>query len=452
MQRAADPESLPPSTNFTVEDAPQHAAPPRDPRRAPPGGKGHPIRRAIIILVIIGLAVAGYFRIQSTRQAAAEKALGPQRSAMAVPVVAGVAQQKDVPIYLDGLGTIQALNTVTVRARVDGQLEKLTIKEGEEVKEGDVIAQLDPAPFQAALDQSLARQRTDEVQLANARADLERYSELVQKKVIAQQQYDTQKALVAQLDATVKNDQAAVQSARVQLDYTRITSPIAGRTGIRIVDVGNIVHASDQTGIAVITQLRPIALIFTLPEQSLSDIQQHQASGETLEVLAVSRDNKTPLGKGKLTVIDNQIDTTTGTIRLKAEFPNDENTLWPGQFVNARLLLTTRKSGVVVAASAVQRGPDGSYVYVIGEDSKVQMWPVTIAQTENNEALIDTGLKGDEKVVVDGQYKLQPGATVKVGETPGHTGGAQPGGHVGPHAGGGSGKPGGGRPPASGGK
>ncbi len=238
MQRAADPESLPPSTNFTVEDAPQHAAPAARSAPWPPGGKKHPIRTTIIVLVILGLVVAGYFRIQSTRQAAAEKNAGPQRGGMAVPVVAGVAQQKDVPIFLDGLGTIQALNTVTVRARVDGQLESLAIKEGDEVKEGDVIAQLDPAPFQAVLDQALAKQRTDEVQLANARTDLERYSDLVQKKVIAQQQYDTQKALVAQLDATVKNDQAAVQSARVQLAYTRITSPIAGRTGIRNVDVG----------------------------------------------------------------------------------------------------------------------------------------------------------------------------------------------------------------------
>lgn len=437
MQRAADSESLPPSTNFTADDAPRHATPPRDPRLAPPGGKKHPIRRIVIILVVIGLIVAGYFRIQSTRQASADKAAGPQKGGQAVPVVAGVAQQKDVPIYLDGLGTMQALNTVTVRARVDGQLEKLMIKEGEEVKEGDVIAQLDPAPFQAALDQALAKQRTDEVQLANARADLERYDDLVKKKVIAQQQYDTQKALVAQLDATVKNDQAAATSARVQLDYTRITSPIAGRTGIRIVDVGNIVHATDQTGIAIVTQLRPIALIFTLPEQSLQEIHQRQESGETLEVLAVSRDNKTTLGTGKLTVIDNQIDTTTGTIRLKAEFPNDDNKLWPGQFVNARLLLTTRKGGVVVPASAVQRGPDGSYVYVIGEDSTVQMWPVGVAQTENNEALIDAGLKGGEKVVVDGQYKLQPGATVKVGDSPGHAGGAQPGQRVGPRPAGG---------------
>jgi multidrug efflux system membrane fusion protein len=437
MQRAADPESLPPSTSFTATDAARTAAHPRDSRRPARAGKRHPIRSAIIILVILGLGVAGYIRIQSTRRAAAEKSAGPQRGGMAVPVVAGVAMQKDVPIFLDGLGTIQALNTVTVRARVDGQLEKLAIKEGEEVKEGDLIAQLDPAPFQAALDQALAKQRSDEVQLANARADLERYEELVQKKVIAQQQFDTQKALVAQLDATVKNDQAAVTSARVQREYTRITSPIAGRTGIRIVDVGNIVHASDQTGIAVITQLRPIALIFTLPEQSLPEIHQRQSSGETLEVIAVSRDNKTPLGTGKLTVIDNQIDTTTGTIRLKAEFPNDENTLWPGQFVNARLLLTTRKGGVVVPASAVQRGPDGSYVYVIMEDSTVQMWPVGVAQTENNEALIDSGLKGGEKIVVDGQYKLQPGATVKLGDKPGHEGGAQPGGRVGPRAEGG---------------
>jgi multidrug efflux system membrane fusion protein len=269
----------------------------------------------------------------------------------------------------------------------------------------------------------------------------------VQKKVISQQQYDTQKALVAQLEATVRNDQAAVTSAQVQLDYARIISPINGRTGIRLVDAGNLVRATDQTGIVVITQLRPISLVFTLPEQSLVEIQQRSKSGEPLAVLALSRDNKSVLGEGKLTVIDNQIDTTTGTIRMKAEFPNDENTLWPGQFVNARLHLTTRKGGVVVPSSVIQRGPDGTYAYLIGDDMKVSMRPVRVAQTENGEALIDEGLKGGEKVVVDGQYKLQPGATVKVGDSAGHGGGAQPGGKVGPRPGGAKGGgPGGTRP------
>ena len=443
MQPTADQETIPPSTNFTSRDEPLKKEPTR-PKPASARPRRHPIRNALIWTGIAGLVVWGGFRIKATHDEAAQKAAGPQRGGFPVPVIAGVALQKDVPIYLDGLGTIQALNTVTVRARVDGQLEKLAFNEGDEVKAGDLLAQLDPAPFQATLDQATAKQRTDQVQLDNARADYDRYNDLVQKKVISQQQYDTQKALVAQLDATVKNDQAAVTSAKVQLDYAHITSPIDGRTGIRLVDAGNLVRATDQTGIVVITQLRPISLIFTLPEQSLIDIQQHQENGEQLGVLAVSRDNKKTLGEGKLTVIDNQIDITTGTIRLKAEFPNDQNTLWPGQFVNARLHLTTRKNGVVVPSAAVQRGPDGSYVYVIGEDMKVTMWPVTVAQNEGGEALIDEGLKGGEHIVVDGQYKLQPGSMVKLGDTPPHAGGAQPGGRVGPHPGGGGAHPGGG--------
>ena len=447
MHAPAEPESLPPSTNFTARDEPLRAEPPR--KSAPPQRpQRHPFRTAIILVLVLGLIVAGIFRIIATRKAAAEKAAGPQRGGMAVPVVAGTALQKDVPIYLDGLGTIQALNTVTVRARVDGQLEKLGFKEGDEVKAGDLVAQIDPAPFLASLEQANARQRQDEVQLSNARTDLQRYGELIQKKVISQQQFDTQKALVAQLEATVRNDQAAVTSAQVQLDYTRITSPINGRTGFNLVDAGNLVRASDQNGIVVITQLRPISLVFTLPEQTLVDIHREQEAQGSLTVVAVARDNTTRLAEGKLSVIDNQIDVTTGSIRLKAEFPNEKNELWPGQFINARLLLTTRKGGVVVPASVIQRGPDGSYAYVIKDDLTVEMRPVKVAQVESGEALIEQGLNAGERVVVDGQYKLQPGATVKLGDTPGHPGGAQPGGHAGPRPGGGGagGAAGGGRP------
>ncbi len=435
MPPPAAPEALPIETNFRAGDRPEHLAaqspaPLRLQRR-------HPVRNTVIVLVVLALLGAGVYRIMQTRQAAAEKAAGPPKGGFAIPVVPGVATQKDVPIYLDGLGTIQALNTVTVRARVDGQIEKLAFNEGEEVKAGDLLAQIDPAPFQATLEQAQARQKQDEVQLANAREDLERYRDLVDKKVISRQQFDTQRATTAQLEAAVKNDQAAVQSAQVQLGYTKIVSPIDGRTGIRLVDAGNLVRASDANGIVVITQLRPIALLFTLPEQSLIDIHRQQQQGAApLAVTAIAPNNKSVLGEGQLTVIDNQIDPTTGTIRLKAEFPNDKNDLWPGQFVNARLLLAKRTGGIVVPASVIQRGPDGAYAYVIqdGPDGPiVQMRPVQVAQVDAGAALIDSGLQAGERVVVDGQYKLQPGARVKLGDTPGHPG-AQPGGHAGPRA------------------
>ena len=248
--------------------------------------------------------------------------------------------------------------------------------------------------------------------MANARLDLTRNTDLLAQKIATQQQYDTQKALVDQLEATVKADQAAIDSATVQLDYTTIVSPIDGRTGIRQMDQGNIVHATDINGLVVITQLRPISLVFTLPEQTLGQIHK-QASPRDITVLAVDRDNSTLLDEGKLAVIDNQIDTTTGTIRLKANFPNDDLRLWPGQFANARLLLSTRKNGLVVPASVIQRGPDGPYAFVIKDDQSVEVRPVKVAQIEKDEALIDEGLQLNERVVVDGQYKLQVGSHVK---------------------------------------
>jgi multidrug efflux system membrane fusion protein len=354
------------------------------------------------------LAFAPLLQAASSNQAGASGGAAPP-----VPVVAGTVIQKDVPIYLDGLGTVQAFNTVTVRARVDGQLQKLAFVEGQEVHTGDLLAQIDPAPYQTQVAQNEAKKGQDEAQLAHARLDLKRDDELFAQKILAPSDYDTQKALVAQLEAAVKADQAAIDSARVQLDYTQITSPIDGRTGIRLVDVGNILHATDQTGLVVITQLRPISLVFTLPEQSLNQINK-QTSAEATQVLAVDRDNRTLLGTGSLAVIDNQIDTSTGTIKLKATFPNDDLRLWPGQFVNARLLLTTRKGGTVVPASVVQRGPDGAYAFVIAEDSTAQIRPIKVEQIEQGEALISDGLRPGERVVVDGQYKLQAGSKVKV--------------------------------------
>lgn len=338
------------------------------------------------------------------------------RNAGSVTVVAGVVAKKDVPIYLDGLGTVQAFNTVTVRARVDGQLEKVFYTEGQDVKAGDMLAQIDAAPFQTQLEQNEAKKAQDEAQLANAKVDLKRNADLLADKIVAQQVYDSAKALVDQLEATVKADQAAIDSARVQLNYTKVVSPIDGRTGLRLVDQGNIVHATDANGLVVITQLRPIAVIFTLPEQNLNEIHK-QMGPQELTVLAVDRDNTVLLDTGKLTVIDNQIDTTTGTIKLKATFPNKDLRLWPGQFVNTRLLLTVKKDSAVVPASVVQRGPDGPFAFVIKKDMGVEIRPIKVGQIEKGEALITSGLKPGESIVVDGQYKLQADSKVKPGKS-----------------------------------
>ncbi len=343
--------------------------------------------------------------------AAAQKSAGRNSNTNAVPVVAGTVETKDVPIYLDGLGTVQAFNTVLVRSRVDGQLEKIAFDEGQEVRAGDLLAQIDPAPFQAQVDQNVAKKAADEAQLSVARLNLQRAADLLKAKIMSQADYDTQKALVDQLQAAVQADQAAIDSARVQLAYTTIRSPIDGRTGIRLVDQGNIVHASDSNGIVVITQLRPISVVFTLPEQSVPEIQRHLGRSP-LTTIAVDRENRTTLAEGKLAVIDNQIDTATGTIRLKSNFPNPDLRLWPGEFVNVRLLLDVRKGGVVVPASVVQRGPDGTFAYVIGNNMTAQLQPIKVAQVDQGLALIDSGLTPGERVVVDGQYKLQPGSRV----------------------------------------
>ena len=331
-----------------------------------------------------------------------------------IPVVSGVVARKDVPIYLDGLGTVQAFNAVTVRSRVDGQIVKVVFTEGQDVKKGDVLLQIDPNPYKAALDQAIGKKGQDEALLANAKLDKKRYDDLLQRNVIASQQKDTQDALDRQLTAAVKADDAAIEAAQVQLDYTTITSPIEGRVGIRLVDVGNVIHAADTSGVVVVTQLRPISLIFTLPEQYLAAIQK-ETSKEPMIVAAVDRDNNSTLGQGKLTVIDNTIDTTTGTIKLKAIFENKDLSLWPGQFVNARLLLSIRKGGIAVPSSVIQRGPDSTYAFVIKKDQTVEIRPVKVGQIEDGAALIDSGLEAGEQVVVDGQYRLQPGSLVVEG-------------------------------------
>lgn len=377
-------------------------------------------KRSIILggtgVVLLLLTWWSYHRGSEANQAqgAGGRSGGPNAGGGPVPVVAGKVEQKDIPIYLDGLGTVQAFNTVTVRSRVDGELQQVLFSEGQDVKTGDLLVVVDPRPFQAALDQAMAKKAQDEAQAGNAKVVLARNTELLNKKVIDRQTFDTSKFQVDQFVATVQADQAAIDNAKTQLDYTQIKSPINGRTGLRLVDVGNVVHASDQNGIVVITQLQPISVVFTVPEQNLPDILNQGGASGGLHVSALDRGNTRPLGEGTLAVVDNEIDQTTGTVKLKATFPNDDLKLWPGKFVNARLILTVRKNATVVPASVVQRGPQGTYAYVIKPDKSVEMRPIKTAQTENNETLIDDGLKPGEQVVVDGQYKLQPGARVEL--------------------------------------
>jgi multidrug efflux system membrane fusion protein len=365
---------------------------------------------AIALLAIIGIA----WLVHARKSAATQKTGGPRGGAgMPVPILAGVVAQKDVPIYLDGLGTVQAFNTVAIHSRVDGQLQKIAFAEGQDVKAGEVLAQIDPAPYQAALDEMVAKRAQDDAQLANARVQLTRDADLLKQNIVAQQDYDTQQTLVNQLQAAVKADDAAIENAKVNLNYTTITSPIDGRTGLRQVDIGNIVKANDPNGIVIITQLHPIAVLFNLPEQNLREIQKQMANGP-LTVLAVDRDNKTIIGRGQVSVIDNQLDTATGTVRIKATFPNEDLVLWPGQFVNIRLLLMVRKGAAVVPASVVQRGAEGPYAFEIKEDQTVQMQPVKVGPTEDGMTIIEAGLTPGERVVVDGQYKLQEGSKVRV--------------------------------------
>ena len=391
--------------------------------------EGRPGRALVGVFALAGVAALVWFGVkQHQTKAAASSAPGarPAFGSFPVPVVPGVAEKKDVPIYLDGLGTVQAFNTVTVRSRVDGQVVRIAFVEGQDVRVGEVLAQIDPAPFQTQLEQNKAKKAQDEAQSAIAQLTLKRDDELLKSKILAQQDYDTQAALVKQWEATVNADQAAIDSAKVQLDYATITSPLDGRIGLRLVDQGNIVHANDSNGLVVITQLRPISVVFTLPEQTLRQITEHISAGETLSTLAVDGATGTVLGEGKLAVIDNQIDTATSTIRLKATFPNEELKLWPGQWVNVRLLLYTRKGGTVVPASVVQRGPDGAFAFVIvgsGTNQTAQVRPVKVAQIEQGQALIDEGLQPGDRVVVDGQYKLQPGSKVKLPDAAGGKGG-----------------------------
>jgi membrane fusion protein, multidrug efflux system len=370
-----------------------------------------PLRRVVLVagLAVIAAAIGVAIWYKLPVSAAARVAPAPPP---AIPVDAVAARRADVPVYLRGLGTVQAYNTVTVHSRVDGELVKIAFTEGQDVKAGDVLAQIDPRPLQAALDETTAKLAQDQAQLANAQLDLARYQTLGRSQFASRQSIDTQTATVRQLTATVSGDTAAVENAKVQLGYATIVSPIDGRVGIRLVDQGNIVHASDPNGIVVINQLKPISLIFTLPEENLSAINAAMAAGP-LAVLASSRDEKEQYGEGVLSLVDNQIDQSTGTIRLKANFANDKLALWPGQFVNARLRLRVESNVVTVPSDAVQRGASGLFAYIVKADSTVAMQSLKVGQISDGVAVIEDGIAEGQRVVTAGQYRLQPGARVE---------------------------------------
>jgi membrane fusion protein, multidrug efflux system len=373
--------------------------------------RGRSIASAILALVLIGGAAAYWWQPgQPQQQRSGRNFRGDDGP---VPVIAALTRRADVPVYLDGVGTVRALNSVTVRPQVDGRLLSVNYTEGQQVDVGFVLAKIDPVTYQAAFDQAVAKKAQDEATLANARLDLARYARLMTTNAVTQQQYEAQKAMVAQLEAQVRLDQAVIDNAKAILEYTTITAPIAGRTGIRLVDQGNIVRASDSTGIVVITQLQPISLLFTLPQQQLGEVNRAFAA-RPLRVDAFGPDNKTVVETGELKVVDNQVDQSTGTIKLKAEFPNRELQLWPGGFINVRLLIDTLKDVVVAPTAAVQRGPRGTFVYVVQADNKVALRQISVSQQDETQAVVDKGLNVGERVVTTGFARLTNGAEVTV--------------------------------------
>ena len=366
------------------------------------------LKRRIMSFLIATLVIAGVVAVYYMPQAQQPKQTQPgsKRGAAgsggaatdAVPVLVVAAKSADVPVYLDGVGTAKALNTVTVRPQVDGKIINISFVEGQDVAKGFILAKIDPVTYQAAYDQTVAKKAQDEAQLANAKIDLDRYTRLAATNAVNKQQLDTQRALVAQLEAQVKLDQAAIDNARAILSYTDVIAPIAGRTGIRQIDEGNIVHASDATGIVILTQLRPISVFFNLPQQNLPEL--NRVFAETpLTVDAFAADGKTVLDRGKVIVIDNQVDQTTGTVRLKGEFPNPNLQLWPGQFVNVRVLMDTLRNAIVVPTAAIQRGPNGTFVYVLRDNNTVTVRPVTLAQQNDVQSVVASGLQAGDKVV-----------------------------------------------------
>ena len=342
-------------------------------------------------------------------------AQSPAPAGGGVPVTAGAVTAADVPVFLTGIGTVQAFNMVTVRSRVDGQIVKIDFAEGQEVKAGTPLIQIDPRPYKATLDQVQANQEKDQANLANAQLNYGRDSQLMKSNLaVSQQQFDTDKANVAAGQALVDSDKAQVEAAKLNLEYSTIAAPIDGRLGSKLVDIGNIIHGADTAGLVTIAQMKPIFVSFTLPQTNLDAIREHQGKGELIVRAYSGTDPTSQLSEGRLTLIDNAIDQATGTIHLKATFPNQDERLWPGEFINVRLLLDTRRGAPTVPSQTVQVGPDGNYVYVINSQNKAERRPVEVAAVQDGVAVISKGLKVGEKVVVDGQYRLTEGAPVKV--------------------------------------
>ena len=365
------------------------------------------------ILFVAAIAAVGYFgyhryygpeAIAKTETAQKAAARRP-----AIPVSIAPVEKTDFPVYLTGLGTVQGFNTVQVRTRVDGQIDKIAFQEGQLVKQGDLLAEIDPRPFQAALDQAKAKKVQDEADLANANLDLQRYTKL--GEFATRQQTDTQRAMVARMTALIAGDDAAITNAQTQLDYTQVKSPITGVVGLRQVDIGNIVNAATQTGIVTVAQVEPIAVIFTAPEDQLPYISEAQKVAP-LKVIAITTDGKKPLAEGKLAVINNQVDTTSGTIRLKAVFDNKTHTLWPGQSVSTRLLVKTLKDATVVPDDAIQHGTEGLYAYTVNQDNKAEVHKVKVSYSIDGRSVVDEGLTPGQRVITGGQFKVQPGSPV----------------------------------------
>jgi membrane fusion protein, multidrug efflux system len=407
-----DPEPLP--DRPTEPDATPDAE--RSPEPGAPRRRGLWIAAGIVALIVVAIAMS-----RSGKSADAAKAAAKARTQAAIPVVVAEAKTADFPVFLTGLGTVTPLATVTVRSRVDGELQKVDFREGQIVKEGEVLAQIDPRPFQVQLTQAEGQLAKDQAALVSQQLDLNRFKDLVSQGLIPQQQVDAQVSLVDQTEAAIKTDRGTIAAANLNLTYARITAPISGRVGLRQVDPGNMVHATDTNGIVVITELDPIAVLFTLPEDSLQQVLGRLRAGATLSVEAWDRDLKTRIADGKLLTVDNRIDPTTGTVRLKAQFPNDNGALFPNQFVNIRLLIQTLSKVVVVPSAAVQRTTKGAAIFVVGADDKVSLRAVEVPQQGDNQAVVAKGVSAGEMVVVDGVDKLQEGSKVvarKAGSAP----------------------------------
>jgi multidrug efflux system membrane fusion protein len=379
--------------------------------------KTNPIAKLGKTRLLLGVAAIALVAVALVNWSGSPAPQAAPRSGADVAAQTAKAERKDMPIYLEGLGTVQAFYTVTVTSRVDGELQKVGFTEGQAVKKGDLLAQIDPRPYQAAYDQAVATKAKDVALLANGRTDFQRYSELAPQDLASKQQVDTQKSLVQQLEAQVAADQAAIDNAKSQLDYAHITSPIDGLTGIRQVDPGNNLHGANATPIVVVTQTQPISVVFTLPEESLDRIAP-ALKGGAVQVAAMTRDGKSEIDRGQIAVLDNQIDQSTGTVRLKATFPNQDNRLWPGEYINARVLLKTSRNALTIPSAAIQRGPNGLFAFLVKPDRSVEMRPIKIGAEAGGLTIVEGGLEAGDIVTTSNEYRLHDGVKIKATEGP----------------------------------